>query len=162
MKKFIPVVILAAGAQVGCERSGSCSAAYAAYQEFGKAVANERWDEAERMAASPDVSDWISARRRAVVFRGYKTLPSCRGMLHWGPVFKLVSETYLDGGARAILQVIQEERSGVYTLSLIHISEPTRLLSISYAVFCLKKKTQRTKKHRTYMHRHSYIHRTHT
>eukprot|EP00658_Telonema_sp_P-2_P069874 TRINITY_DN59313_c0_g1_i2.p1 TRINITY_DN59313_c0_g1~~TRINITY_DN59313_c0_g1_i2.p1 ORF type:complete len:115 (+),score=16.51 TRINITY_DN59313_c0_g1_i2:219-563(+) len=27
------------------------------------------------------------------------------------------------------------------TLSLIHISEPTRLLSISYAVFCLKKKT---------------------
>ena len=27
------------------------------------------------------------------------------------------------------------------SLSLIHISEPTRLLSISYAVFCLKKKT---------------------
>src|SRR5674536_393183 len=30
-------------------------------------------------------------------------------------------------------------------LSLIHISEPTRLLSISYAVFCLKKK--KNKKH---------------
>eukprot|EP00658_Telonema_sp_P-2_P035728 TRINITY_DN25941_c0_g1_i1.p3 TRINITY_DN25941_c0_g1~~TRINITY_DN25941_c0_g1_i1.p3 ORF type:complete len:114 (+),score=42.65 TRINITY_DN25941_c0_g1_i1:290-631(+) len=29
---------------------------------------------------------------------------------------------------------------GAYGLSLIHISEPTRLLSISYAVFCLKKK----------------------
>ena len=29
-------------------------------------------------------------------------------------------------------------------LSLIHISEPTRLLSISYAVFCLKKKIQIT------------------
>src|SRR5678815_4587042 len=28
----------------------------------------------------------------------------------------------------------------VQKLSLIHISEPTRLLSISYAVFCLKKK----------------------
>eukprot|EP00658_Telonema_sp_P-2_P074102 TRINITY_DN63277_c0_g1_i1.p1 TRINITY_DN63277_c0_g1~~TRINITY_DN63277_c0_g1_i1.p1 ORF type:complete len:168 (+),score=31.64 TRINITY_DN63277_c0_g1_i1:55-558(+) len=27
-----------------------------------------------------------------------------------------------------------------FLLSLIHISEPTRLLSISYAVFCLKKK----------------------
>ena len=27
----------------------------------------------------------------------------------------------------------------MYNLSLIHISEPTRLLSISYAVFCLKK-----------------------
>eukprot|EP00658_Telonema_sp_P-2_P085121 TRINITY_DN9633_c0_g1_i4.p1 TRINITY_DN9633_c0_g1~~TRINITY_DN9633_c0_g1_i4.p1 ORF type:complete len:497 (+),score=117.54 TRINITY_DN9633_c0_g1_i4:260-1750(+) len=30
------------------------------------------------------------------------------------------------------------------TLSLIHISEPTRLLSISYAVFCLKKKKKKT------------------
>ena len=29
----------------------------------------------------------------------------------------------------------------VHTLSLIHISEPTRLGMISYAVFCLKKKT---------------------
>src|SRR5450756_2966941 len=29
-----------------------------------------------------------------------------------------------------------------YELSLIHISEPTRLGMISYAVFCLKKKTQ--------------------
>eukprot|EP00658_Telonema_sp_P-2_P043725 TRINITY_DN31617_c0_g1_i1.p1 TRINITY_DN31617_c0_g1~~TRINITY_DN31617_c0_g1_i1.p1 ORF type:complete len:173 (+),score=29.74 TRINITY_DN31617_c0_g1_i1:89-607(+) len=29
----------------------------------------------------------------------------------------------------------------IHNLSLIHISEPTRLLSISYAVFCLKKKT---------------------
>src|SRR5678816_686722 len=29
---------------------------------------------------------------------------------------------------------------GSRELSLIHISEPTRLLSISYAVFCLKKK----------------------
>src|SRR5678815_2900108 len=33
-----------------------------------------------------------------------------------------------------------EEASGIKYLSLIHISEPTRLLSISYAVFCLKKK----------------------
>ena len=30
--------------------------------------------------------------------------------------------------------------TGILNLSLIHISEPTRLLSISYAVFCLKKK----------------------
>src|SRR5678810_912566 len=29
---------------------------------------------------------------------------------------------------------------GVYNLSLIHISEPTRQAEISYAVFCLKKK----------------------
>src|SRR5678815_5971480 len=31
----------------------------------------------------------------------------------------------------------------VYALSLIHISEPTRLLSISYADFCLKKKKKK-------------------
>ena len=31
-------------------------------------------------------------------------------------------------------------REKALLLSLIHISEPTRLLSISYAVFCLKKK----------------------
>eukprot|EP00658_Telonema_sp_P-2_P023699 TRINITY_DN19501_c0_g1_i7.p2 TRINITY_DN19501_c0_g1~~TRINITY_DN19501_c0_g1_i7.p2 ORF type:complete len:108 (-),score=27.36 TRINITY_DN19501_c0_g1_i7:5-328(-) len=31
-------------------------------------------------------------------------------------------------------------------LSLIHISEPTRLLSISYAVFCLKKKKKKLHK----------------
>src|SRR5678815_4207938 len=32
------------------------------------------------------------------------------------------------------------ELAAAMNLSLIHISEPTRLLSISYAVFCLKKK----------------------
>ena len=34
----------------------------------------------------------------------------------------------------------------VQRLSLIHISEPTRLLSISYAVFCLKKKNTNIEK----------------
>src|SRR5678815_824941 len=32
----------------------------------------------------------------------------------------------------------KEKQRDRYDLSLIHISEPTRLLSISYAVFCLK------------------------
>src|SRR5450756_2940684 len=36
--------------------------------------------------------------------------------------------------------------SGVLELSLIHISEPTRLGMISYAVFCLKKKKRRSQK----------------
>eukprot|EP00658_Telonema_sp_P-2_P035843 TRINITY_DN26012_c0_g1_i1.p1 TRINITY_DN26012_c0_g1~~TRINITY_DN26012_c0_g1_i1.p1 ORF type:complete len:381 (+),score=110.16 TRINITY_DN26012_c0_g1_i1:256-1398(+) len=36
-------------------------------------------------------------------------------------------------------------------LSLIHISEPTRLLSISYAVFCLKKKKNTTTTSRSYI-----------
>src|SRR5678815_5028025 len=43
-------------------------------------------------------------------------------------------------GRQPMLMVRQND-GGVqvlYNLSLIHISEPTRLLSISYAVFCLK------------------------
>eukprot|EP00658_Telonema_sp_P-2_P057427 TRINITY_DN45895_c0_g1_i1.p1 TRINITY_DN45895_c0_g1~~TRINITY_DN45895_c0_g1_i1.p1 ORF type:complete len:206 (+),score=64.01 TRINITY_DN45895_c0_g1_i1:67-684(+) len=38
-------------------------------------------------------------------------------------------------GEQAAIELLQR-----FYLSLIHISEPTRLLSISYAVFCLKKK----------------------
>src|SRR5678815_1225902 len=37
------------------------------------------------------------------------------------------------------IELLPGASSALY-LSLIHISEPTRLLSISYAVFCLKKK----------------------
>eukprot|EP00658_Telonema_sp_P-2_P039348 TRINITY_DN2815_c0_g1_i1.p1 TRINITY_DN2815_c0_g1~~TRINITY_DN2815_c0_g1_i1.p1 ORF type:complete len:155 (-),score=77.46 TRINITY_DN2815_c0_g1_i1:16-480(-) len=40
-------------------------------------------------------------------------------------------------------EVNKIKRSKGKKLSLIHISEPTRLLSISYAVFCLKKKKNR-------------------
>src|SRR5678815_3838063 len=39
--------------------------------------------------------------------------------------------------------ILPYHRALDHTLSLIHISEPTRLLSISYAVFCLKKKKKR-------------------
>ena len=58
-----------------------------------------------------------------------------------------------DAGKASFLQAAQRAVGGapsraalriadivVQALSLIHISEPTRLLSISYAVFCLKKK----------------------
>src|SRR5660397_279394 len=37
------------------------------------------------------------------------------------------------------------EVHGAHLLSLIHISEPTRLRRISYAVFCLKQKNHRLK-----------------
>ena len=37
-------------------------------------------------------------------------------------------------------------RMMVHNLSLIHISEPTRLRRISYAVFCLKKKKEQKEK----------------
>eukprot|EP00658_Telonema_sp_P-2_P074341 TRINITY_DN63541_c0_g1_i1.p1 TRINITY_DN63541_c0_g1~~TRINITY_DN63541_c0_g1_i1.p1 ORF type:complete len:143 (-),score=26.77 TRINITY_DN63541_c0_g1_i1:101-529(-) len=41
---------------------------------------------------------------------------------------------------RRTIHAVQNAYLAILTLSLIHISEPTRLLSISYAVFCLKKK----------------------
>ena len=41
----------------------------------------------------------------------------------------------------------------VQLLSLIHISEPTRLLSISYAVFCLKKKKNSKRKLKDFTHK---------
>eukprot|EP00658_Telonema_sp_P-2_P044201 TRINITY_DN32050_c0_g2_i1.p2 TRINITY_DN32050_c0_g2~~TRINITY_DN32050_c0_g2_i1.p2 ORF type:complete len:148 (+),score=37.90 TRINITY_DN32050_c0_g2_i1:175-618(+) len=44
------------------------------------------------------------------------------------------------GEALVLAQVVDECMRDIVGLSLIHISEPTRLLSISYAVFCLKKK----------------------
>src|SRR5450759_4363294 len=42
----------------------------------------------------------------------------------------------------SMLRCLLEVSTSVLTLSLIHISEPTRLGMISYAVFCLKKKKQ--------------------
>ena len=41
-------------------------------------------------------------------------------------------------------------------LSLIHISEPTRLGMISYAVFCLKKKKKIQNKNKEYFSTYSY------
>jgi len=59
------------------------------------------------------------------------------------------SEPIIGGGAGTGLSAKCEEAGGidliVIYLSLIHISEPTRLRRISYAVFCLKKKTNTTK-----------------
>src|SRR5678816_270914 len=57
------------------------------------------------------------------------------GHVSYTPVFFTALGTIIARKIHAI-------QSRPYKLSLIHISEPTRLLSISYAVFCLKKKKQ--------------------
>src|SRR5450759_1988652 len=46
----------------------------------------------------------------------------------------------LDGKIRGVVADAHIHKPTVEGLSLIHISEPTRLGMISYAVFCLKKK----------------------
>eukprot|EP00658_Telonema_sp_P-2_P066995 TRINITY_DN55955_c0_g1_i1.p1 TRINITY_DN55955_c0_g1~~TRINITY_DN55955_c0_g1_i1.p1 ORF type:complete len:123 (+),score=26.83 TRINITY_DN55955_c0_g1_i1:180-548(+) len=53
-------------------------------------------------------------------------------------VFRCLGSSKL--GKSNILVAMERTSSPYLELSLIHISEPTRLLSISYAVFCLKKK----------------------
>eukprot|EP00658_Telonema_sp_P-2_P029117 TRINITY_DN2219_c0_g1_i3.p1 TRINITY_DN2219_c0_g1~~TRINITY_DN2219_c0_g1_i3.p1 ORF type:complete len:103 (-),score=37.13 TRINITY_DN2219_c0_g1_i3:7-315(-) len=55
----------------------------------------------------------------------------------------------------ALKEAIAEQVQMAEELSLIHISEPTRLLSISYAVFCLKKKKKKEMT-KTYLHQ-AYI-----
>ena len=55
-------------------------------------------------------------------------------------VYKHVNHNHLNLGIYNILSLLQSGSANQLTLSLIHISEPTRPLYISYAVFCLKKK----------------------
>eukprot|EP00658_Telonema_sp_P-2_P022435 TRINITY_DN18966_c0_g1_i7.p1 TRINITY_DN18966_c0_g1~~TRINITY_DN18966_c0_g1_i7.p1 ORF type:complete len:131 (-),score=26.16 TRINITY_DN18966_c0_g1_i7:8-400(-) len=57
----------------------------------------------------------------------------------------------IDGRKRAPTIVFLSRVICVLELSLIHISEPTRLLSISYAVFCLKKKKKKKIKKKSYI-----------
>eukprot|EP00658_Telonema_sp_P-2_P000613 TRINITY_DN10229_c0_g1_i10.p1 TRINITY_DN10229_c0_g1~~TRINITY_DN10229_c0_g1_i10.p1 ORF type:complete len:231 (-),score=46.80 TRINITY_DN10229_c0_g1_i10:74-766(-) len=54
-------------------------------------------------------------------------------------------EGEVEGETKGEMEAVAEKPKGVEEeeLSLIHISEPTRLLSISYAVFCLKKKKKK-------------------
>ena len=49
-------------------------------------------------------------------------------------------------GEGAIAIDVEQGKSYYWCLSLIHISEPTRLRRISYAVFCLKKKKKNKEK----------------
>src|SRR5674536_380765 len=67
--------------------------------------------------------------------RGVDVSPPQRATTATAPTH---SSTY-EAGASA------RRTQDVVTLSLIHISEPTRLLSISYAVFCLR--THKTPEH---------------
>src|SRR5450759_5832426 len=58
-----------------------------------------------------------------------------------------VTKSYPNGRvALRDVDLIIPEGDFVFLLSLIHISEPTRLGMISYAVFCLKKKKKKKNK----------------
>jgi hypothetical protein len=116
-KKLILVVILAAGAYLAYDRFLAKSEAYAAYQEFATAMATEKWDEAQHLAAGQSVVDQIDEQRRALGVLGQGAYREARGVIHWGPKFELISETYSENGTRATLKVIQVERRGPYMMA---------------------------------------------
>eukprot|EP00658_Telonema_sp_P-2_P053515 TRINITY_DN42082_c0_g1_i1.p1 TRINITY_DN42082_c0_g1~~TRINITY_DN42082_c0_g1_i1.p1 ORF type:complete len:121 (+),score=33.65 TRINITY_DN42082_c0_g1_i1:101-463(+) len=86
----------------------------------------------------------------------YATLPLLRYWRQRGAIVVLDRYFTANFGHQASKYTDETDRINAIktlsTLSLIHISEPTRLLSISYAVFCLKKKN-----HNIYYHIVSHI-----
>eukprot|EP00658_Telonema_sp_P-2_P036988 TRINITY_DN26652_c0_g1_i1.p1 TRINITY_DN26652_c0_g1~~TRINITY_DN26652_c0_g1_i1.p1 ORF type:complete len:179 (+),score=71.13 TRINITY_DN26652_c0_g1_i1:95-631(+) len=67
---------------------------------------------------------------------GFDSVVSCMPMLKSG-------DLQVQYEASELIKALSKYaylHEAIIELSLIHISEPTRLLSISYAVFCLKKK----------------------
>src|SRR5678816_3756101 len=84
------------------------------FAEYNDAVINEY---VERWYALMLTRGKIEVPDKAAIFNQYQTIDTA----------SIKSKEVREAGAE-------------WLLSLIHISEPTRLLSISYAVFCLKKK----------------------
>eukprot|EP00658_Telonema_sp_P-2_P068042 TRINITY_DN5698_c0_g1_i3.p1 TRINITY_DN5698_c0_g1~~TRINITY_DN5698_c0_g1_i3.p1 ORF type:complete len:532 (-),score=153.55 TRINITY_DN5698_c0_g1_i3:33-1628(-) len=101
-------------------------------------------------AAAIEYARWLLplARKHAnelvVVMRVYFEKP--RTTVGWKG---LVSDPDLNNSYN-VAKGLKLARALLLDLSLIHISEPTRLLSISYAVFCLKKKKKKKIKHKHY------------
>ena len=82
-----------------------------------------------------------SLRKKYNIKAVYKLVDTCAGgVAAKQPYFYSTYEVFDESRPSKNKKVV------ILGLSLIHISEPTRLLSISYAVFCLKKKK---KKHKT-------------
>ena len=67
-------------------------------------------------SASRQFTAWMNEQRASIALTTYQT----------GKLFLFGTD--------------EKGQLSVFNLSLIHISEPTRLRRISYAVFCLKKK----------------------
>src|SRR5450756_1330929 len=93
-----------------------------------------------RQAAMKNVAHkWITMKKKNSSTlhrcRLLKNSPMLEPWYHCGPSSVM---TVPDAKATRKAAIVRTPKT--YTLSLIHISEPTRLGMISYAVFCLKKK----------------------
>src|SRR5659263_757535 len=74
---------------------------------------------------------------RMIVFGSARARLRCTG---WGPSVGGQAPVFTDRIVKYIANSAAKNINSDESLSLIHISEPTRLGMISYAVFCLKKK----------------------
>eukprot|EP00658_Telonema_sp_P-2_P047934 TRINITY_DN36493_c0_g1_i2.p1 TRINITY_DN36493_c0_g1~~TRINITY_DN36493_c0_g1_i2.p1 ORF type:complete len:150 (+),score=37.16 TRINITY_DN36493_c0_g1_i2:148-597(+) len=88
----------------------------------------------------PESPRWLSLQKGR-----YQHMVDSLTTLEHGPRFlhSVPSTSANSYGHRVVVDLDANTGCGSFmeqALSLIHISEPTRLLSISYAVFCLKKK----------------------
>src|SRR5678815_1559576 len=105
---------------------------------------------ADDYMTKPFHKDELVARIQAVVRRskGHSQSVITTGKLTVNLDAKTVevdgTRVHLTGKEYQMLELLSLRKGTTLTLSLIHISEPTRLLSISYAVFCLKKKKKKT------------------
>src|SRR5678815_4042131 len=94
-----------------------------------------------RMVKRPRQVDQPGAVLGAQLHRGFERTIAGRAVrLAFGSLLllALVHRPRGDRSSQTIAPV-PDGAGATATLSLIHISEPTRLLSISYAVFCLQK-----------------------
>src|SRR5678815_2206574 len=94
---------------------------------------------------------YAEAGARGVVVADLKTtrdrLAKVAGDIDGLPI---TADVGLEEDIKALIAAAEDKYGPVDVfLSLIHISEPTRLLSISYAVFCLKKKKKKQNKIRS-------------
>src|SRR5660397_289751 len=79
---------------------------------------------------------------------GYATAMPWKRLIPLLPLLICDLAIFVDVTAAGIMSPAIPQFAAIF-LSLIHISEPTRLRRISYAVFCLKKKKKKNKKKKT-------------
>src|SRR5678815_3841186 len=128
--------------EVVFSRSGGMAAGGMIDGQKGQQVVNYTTYDFLGLAADPQVQQAAidAAHKYGIGLSSQRmmcgTLPIHKELEEWLRGFLKVKDVLLYGSG-------YQANIGVFAplfLSLIHISEPTRLLSISYAVFCLKKK----------------------
>src|SRR5678815_2895177 len=110
--------------------ASSCLALFACNNESGNSEAKEA-DTTTTNATPADMNNTLTDEQKK---EGWQLLfdgTSTSGWHKYGNTPAGTSWKVADG-------TLYLDASDTLNLSLIHISEPTRLLSISYAVFCLK------------------------